>query len=117
MDRLIDGPRSRAVVCHGNPLVGEDLRQLLLSEGAGEVLVIRSLDEVQIESDAIAFVEGSAKLLLQAVQIQGWLRRGTPVVAMNGCGGMASVPRGVHLLKQPFRSEDVQNLLTQVKVF
>lgn len=117
MDRLSAKPRGRCVIVHTNRLVAEDLRQLLLALGADTVDIATALEEVRPGLDAVVFVEGAATALHDTPKIAEWHAAGTPVVAMNGRRGTDGPVRGIHLLEQPFRSDDVVALLRDLKVF
>ena len=117
MDRLTTRPRGRCIVVHSNRLVSEDLRQLLLSEGAQEVVLVTRLEDVTAQPDAIAFLEANAATLDQLAQVQSWIRLGTPVVAMDGEPALARTDAHIYTLAQPFRSEDVVEILHKASVF
>lgn len=117
MDRLTAWPHGRCIVVHSNRLVSEDLRQLLLAEGAGDILLASRIEDIAAQSDAIVFIEASASSLNDIAQVQTWMRLGTPIVAMNG-EPTGSQPGGrVFTLAQPFRTEDVLEILHQAAVF
>lgn len=95
MDRLTNGPRNRAIICHTDKLVAEDLRQLLLVAGATKVVVADDLADASVGLDGIAIVQGSALATLEAASVQAWLRVGTPVVVLDGGSIAADMPAGI----------------------
>ncbi|MEJ6392128.1 hypothetical protein V8J82_02610 [Gymnodinialimonas sp. 2305UL16-5] len=117
MDTLTSWTRERSVVVHPNLLVAEDLRQLLLSEGAASVVTAVDLDQIAAGSDAIAFIEGNVARLIELEAVQNWLQFGTPIVVLTDGSPQIDLPPGIYSLEQPFRSEQVQALLQQKVVF
>lgn len=117
MDKPTSRPAGRCVIVHSSRLVAEDLRQLLLAEGASEVVMAKDRSSVTAQADAIAFVEGSHANLTDDGCVRAWRSMGTPVVALNGAPSSQIALDGIYKLEQPFRTEDVVDLLKSLKVF
>ena len=117
MDRLARKPRGRCVIVHSNRLIAEDLKQLLLAEGAHEVVISNRLADLSPGVDAVVFIEGDADAISNDPTVVAWLAFQTPVIAMNGSSDGNGPKPGIHRLEQPFRSEHVVALLRSLEVF
>ncbi len=110
--------RAPCLVIHANVLVAEDLRDILIAEGADEVIVVKTLAEAPLSPARIAFVSASANAVLASPHTTFWAGQGTPVVLLGGLQ-RSSVSReaGYHVMNEPFRTEDITALLRRLQIF
>jgi hypothetical protein len=116
MDKQVARPHRRCVVVHSSRLVAEDLRELLMSEGAHEVVTARDMVDIDRRAACVAFVEGGAACIVKTAQVRHWRRTGAAIVAMNGAVSGLEPMDSVYTLEQPFRSEDVIDILAKIRL-
>ncbi|WP_425092141.1 hypothetical protein [Tropicimonas sp. S265A] len=118
MDKPSVATHSPCVVIHSNPLVQLDLRETLVAAGAKSVEIAASLKLVSVSACPVVFIEGAFENVIALPEAQQWVALGTPVVVMNGHRSVYEHPyQNIHVLEQPFRTDDVQLLLRKLKVF
>ncbi|GAB5448009.1 hypothetical protein [Gymnodinialimonas sp.] len=121
-DELRDPPSGQAnapcIIIHSNVLVAEDLRDILMNAGAQNVVVYTDFADVTEDRATVVFASGGLERTLSAPQFDAWALNGTPVVLLDdGHRSEAASQHGLHLLNEPFRTEDVIALLTDLRVF
>ncbi|GAA5080706.1 hypothetical protein GCM10023209_34570 [Roseibacterium beibuensis] len=112
------------LIVHPDPFVAQDLQDILISAGATKVDVVPALADEVRGNIRIAFVAGRVPDILSADHVRAWADGGVPVVVFDGDGTLtgpgaenAVATCGVHVLAQPFRTEDVTRLLRELAVF
>lgn len=115
----VQGPRAAAGIClivSDSALMAEDLRELLIGEGATEVVVARSLAQAEGLAPSMVFLsEWTAEILASGI-VTAWTREGAPVVLIGGTETARAAAEAARMpfLEQPFRSEDVLSLLRRI---
>lgn len=109
--------RRHYLVYHSNPLVSEDLRETLEATGACVVEVLSSLAGAVRRCYDLAFVE-VAPDQLEAKPEWSWLMETSKgIVALtSGLNDTGPVPGKIVLMPQPFRSDDVLDILTRAGI-
>jgi hypothetical protein len=104
-------PGCRVQIDHPMPLVAEDLREIVVLAGASEV-TLGHAERTKPERLDLWITEASgastevAALLDRAEQVAE-----RTVVLFSGLRAPAQLPPNVHLLAEPFRTEDVLRVL------
>lgn len=115
MDSPQPPDRRRYLVVTGNAVVAEDLRELLGGERQDDVQVFTSLQPSWSGGYAAAFFDVPLSQLTQNAAVQALSAAGTAVVVLNAFLPEAQFQgTGFQTLVQPFRTEDVINLLAKL---
>lgn len=113
-----DATHARCIIVHPNVLVAEDLREILASAGAREVVAVRDIAQAPEGSARVVLVSGALDVLVQTPQVRGWTDHAVPVILLDsGHAAMGTAEAGFHTLEEPFRTEDVTALLARLEVF
>lgn len=106
------------LIIHSNVLVAEDLRDILVSVGAPDVVTAISLDQAPLRPARLVMVSGSLEMIKASAQASYWTEQAIPVVLLDSeRQNDEAVQAGFHPLDEPFRTEDVTELLAKLKVF
>ncbi len=106
------------IIIHSNVLVAEDLRDILMNSGAQDVVVYSDFAEIMEDTAALVIASGGLERTLSAPQFDAWVRTGTPVILLEDEHRSDDAAKfGFHLLNEPFRTEDVVALLTDLRIF
>ncbi|MEX3016146.1 hypothetical protein [Gymnodinialimonas hymeniacidonis] len=118
----VDPPTGRldapCIIVHSNVLVAEDLRDILMNAGAQDVVVYSDFAAIKEDVAALVIASGGLERTLRAERFDAWGRNGTPVVLLDvGQRSEDAAKFGLHVLEEPFRTEDVIELLTDLRIF
>jgi len=115
--------RRRYLVYHSNPLVAEDLRETLEATGPCVVEVVASSTGVPRGCYDVALLDVAPDILVTAEEWSWVLGASRMVVALSSgltdagpSGGTAGEASGIVLLPQPFRSDDVLDVLARAGI-
>lgn len=118
MDTPRKAPDGPCIVVHRNLLVAEDLKDVLISAGASDVLSFAVLEDAEGYAAQLAIVEAAGyEDVYMHPSVTHWIAMGTPVVVLNGHTGEPDPSMGLYSLEQPFRSEDLNKILLKLSVF
>jgi len=117
MDVGRQGTEEPCVIVHKNPVVTEDLRELLTTCGATNIVILQDLNEAAGQGARLAIVEGDYDSVLRDPAVAGWIASGTPVLVLNDHLKQVEPKTDVHSIVQPFRSEDVTDILKKIAFF
>ncbi|UWQ94883.1 hypothetical protein K3728_14445 [Rhodobacteraceae bacterium M385] len=106
------------LIVHPNALVATDLRDILESEGATEVLTFSDLSHVPLEPARLVILSAAPEALLESPHSAFWKSSETPVIMLDR-GRLQPIAEHawLHYLDEPFRTEDVTALLHGLQVF
>lgn len=96
-------------------LVAEDLRDILTDEGAEDIITAPSLSQVTAGAARVVFIAGARGKALATDQLRHWIDQATPVVFLDDI--CPEGPANVHALAEPFRTQDVTDLLRRLHIF
>lgn len=100
------------LIVHDNAVVGEDMREALMDWGAIEVDVRCSLAETWGQDYAAAFFGLPIANIMHDHKVMRLSQCGTEIIVLNGdLPDSALAESGMHPLSQPFRGEDLIELL------
>ncbi|WP_166486176.1 hypothetical protein [Jannaschia sp. CCS1] len=106
------------LIIHSSALVAEDLRDILESEGALEVLTAPDITQAPIAPARVVLVSGSLEKILDTPQAMYWRQHAIPVILVDSeLQHVRATEAGFHTLNEPFRTEDVIHLLNKFNIF
>ena len=106
------------LIVHPNPLVAEDLRDILTDEGAKNLVVVHALSEAPLDPVRLVVVSGPPETVLASPHASHWSAQDTPVILLNADRYEAQAKAsGFHTLAEPFRTEEVTTLLRRLRAF
>ena len=106
------------IIIHPNVLVSEDLRDILISRGATEVLTATQISQAPLSPARLVMIAGKLETILATPQGLYWKEHGIPVILIeHDKDNEAAAEAGLHVLPEPFRDEDVVKTLERLQVF
>ncbi len=110
MDNAVSG--RRFLVVTPNVVVGEDLREVMMTYGGTEVDFFTSLDSIWQNSYDLAIFGLSIEELLVDQRVRDLRSSGTKIVILNGHFPVSALEGTfIEVLSQPFTTEDVEALI------
>lgn len=105
----------RMLVVNSSVIVCEDLRDILLDWGVADVTVVHSLDADWAGPFTTAFIEVSCDDSVMHRRIGKLIQEGTSLVFLDEpIPGLMPPTPTIHYLAQPFRAEDVIQVLVRL---
>ncbi|MEL6284803.1 MAG: hypothetical protein AAFQ18_01210 [Pseudomonadota bacterium] len=115
MDKVLN--KRRYLVVTPNIVVGEDLKEALLTYRDADVELVSTLDKMVAKSYEIAIFGLPLDVVLHDRAVRALHNAGTQVVILNGHFPAKTLEgTGVVALSQPFSSEDVEALVQRVEM-
>lgn len=114
MDKVLEN--RRFLVVTPNIVVGEDLKEALLTFRDAEVDLVPALDTVEDKPYGIAIFGLPLDVVLQNRSVRALHNAGTQIVILNGHFPAETLEgTGIVTLSQPFSTEDVEALLHRLE--
>ncbi|MEL7184719.1 MAG: hypothetical protein AAFY65_11320 [Pseudomonadota bacterium] len=117
MDTTNRAPVGSCLVIHENALVAEDIRDVVSDFGATDVRVFRTLADARDQLAWLVILAGSYDQVLADPITQRWLSAGASLIVLNGRHRDSTSGSNVYSLEQPFRSDELEGLLTSTGLF
>ncbi|WP_224816394.1 hypothetical protein [Hasllibacter sp. MH4015] len=110
-------PQGTCIIVHENVIVAEDLREALMAEGANNIVIGRDVSQLGAQSPMVAFIAGQVDQVIRLPEVMEWRGHGAQIVVMPGFVDDVELQDGIHILEQPFRSEQATGLIQKLKLF
>lgn len=107
-------PRRIAYIVHPNPVIADDLREILASLGFSDVQYALSLLGVPVDGVDAVIVQGDMATLSRSSHFVRWALTNVRVLVVDSDSVPPTDMPNVGRLRQPFRSEDVRDALKSI---